>query len=360
MKASFWNAAILLLLSGLPALGGNWNARLAASYLDGREKDWFAWPSAKAAGGTCVSCHTGVAYLLARPALRSVLGEAQPTPYETGLLDGVKERTVQNKRMFASPAFAKEPLVSQAAGVQSILSALLLARADGPQAMSAATRQAFDRMWSAQNQVGPAKGGWPWFALDTDPFETTESSYYGAALAALAVAATPASYREMPDVKAHVDDLAAYLRSAEEGQPLHNRLMLLWVAGAIPHACPRAEGEKLLQEALAKQQPDGGWTMDSLGPWKQHPAAAVSPGSSAYATAVVALSFEQAGIPASSPGLAEALAWLRSHQNPSGYWDAISMNKIHEPGSMMELFMRDAATSYAALALAIADLRDRI
>ena len=54
---------------------------------------------------------------------------------------------------------------------------------------------------------------------------------------------------------------------------------------------------------------------------------------------------------AHQPHLARALAWLRARQDPAGYWDAVSMNKRYEAGSMMERFMRDATTSYAVLAL---------
>jgi len=288
-------------------------------------------------------------YLLARPALRKLLGETQPTQYEIAILDGVKERTEKNQRMFGAARFAKEPLASQAEGVQSVLAALLLARSE----------PALDRMWAAQLRDGASKGAWAWFDFNDDPFETEDAAYYGATLAALAVGAMPASYRVRPDVKAHVDDLAAYLRAAEAGQPLHNRLMLLWVSAAMPDVWPKSDCAKLVAEVLGKQQPDGGWIMESLGPWKDHPDAAIASGSSNYATAVAALALEQSGMKASMPPLSKALRWLRSHQDPAGYWEAISMNKHYTAGSMPDLFMRDAATAFAALALANADLRTR-
>src|SRR5271166_5953504 len=82
----------LLLIAALPAWCGDWSPRLAADYLDSRQKEWLAWSVAKAPGGTCFSCHTNMTYLLARPALRKVLGEAQPTEYETALLEGLRTR----------------------------------------------------------------------------------------------------------------------------------------------------------------------------------------------------------------------------------------------------------------------------
>ena len=360
MRTTFLTTGILLLSSGLSAWCGDWNPRLAADYLDAREKAWFAWPVAKTAGGTCVSCHTGMAYLLARPALRKLLGEAQPTEYETGLLDGMKQRTLKGERMFGGATWAHEPGASQAGDVQTILAALLLARDDRSSIMSQATEQAFDSLWASQRREGPTKGAWSWFELNLDPYETIDSAYYGATLAAVAAGSAPASYREKPDVKTHIVDLVAYLRSAQEGQPLHNRLMLLWVAAALPGALPKDACQQLVAEALGKQQPDGGWTLESLGPWKEHPTALPSSGSNAYATAVVAVALERAGLTRSNPGLAKALDWLRSHQNPAGYWDAISMNKRYDAGSMQELFMRDAATSFAALALTTADAHARV
>jgi len=352
-------SGVLLLIAGLPAWCGNWNPRQAADYLDARQKAWFAWPVAKAAGGTCVSCHTSMTYLMARPALRKLLGEAEPTQYETGLLDGMRERTEKNESMFGKAAEAKGPVAAQAKGVESILTALLLARNERPGSLSAVTRQAFDQMWAVQNREGAAKGAWSWFELKADPWEMPDSAYYGAALAALAVGATPASYREAPDVRSRIGDLVAYLKSSQQGQPLHNRLMLLWVSGEMPDAFPKSDCTKLVEEALGKQQPDGGWTVESLGPWPAHSGAPTSSGSSAYATAAVAVALEQAALPEARAGLSKALNWLRSHQDPAGYWDATSMNKVYAEGSMQQLFMRDAATALASLALAHADLSTR-
>jgi hypothetical protein len=48
-----------------------------------------------------------------------------------------------------------------------------------------------------------------------------------------------------------------------------------------------------------------------------------------------------------------AWEWLKSHQDrQSGAWPAVSMNKRYPDGSMQERFLRDAATAFAAMALA--------
>src|SRR5215467_1705042 len=81
---------LLVLALAAQAWAADWNPKLAAEYLDGRQKDWFAWKQAQSASGPCVSCHTGLTYLLARPALRRVLREKEPTVYETGLLNRLR------------------------------------------------------------------------------------------------------------------------------------------------------------------------------------------------------------------------------------------------------------------------------
>src|SRR5215831_19034904 len=155
----------------LPALAADWNPRAAADYLDARQKQWFAWPAANVEGGKCVSCHTGLTYLLARPALRRVLNEPHPTEYETGLLETLRARLPKRTPSELYPK-AKEPHLSEEAAVESIFAAWFVA-----------SPEAFDRMWSFQSQ----SGAWAWNSFDLDPWEMPESAYYGAALAALAV-----------------------------------------------------------------------------------------------------------------------------------------------------------------------------
>lgn len=339
------------LLSALAAgaiLAADWNPRLAADYLDSRQKEWFDWPAASAStGSACISCHTNLPYLVARPALRRALGENRPTPYETRFLEIMRSRA---DKPTAETLYPKSKDPSHAAGVESIFTAWILAMQDPA---GAATRQAFDRMWSLQIPEGKAKGSWPFFELDLDPWETTGASpYFGAALAALAVGAAPAEYRARPDIREHIADLNGYLQREHAGQSLHNRVIALWASTALPEAIAGPARKATIEELWQKQQPDGGWTNDSLGPWKKREAAPPSSGSNSYATALVAYVLEKTGVPASNPALARALAWLSSHQDrEGGFWAADSMNKRYPPDSMQIRFMRDAATGFAALAL---------
>ena len=318
-------AAVCLALSLLPAGGADWNPRLAAQYLDSRQKEWFVWPRANAAAKPCVSCHTGVTYLLARPALGKALGEDTPTVYETGLLASLRSRMDQ-----------KEPAAAPGLGVESILAARFLA-----------TGEALERMWALQVREGAAKGAWNWFSLDRDPWEMAESRFYGAALAAMAV---PAKDHGRPAAR----ELVAYLQREQAAQPLHNRLMLLWASAAFPEVLPAAARRAMVDEVWKQQQSDGSWTMDALGPFQAHPKAPRPGGGNAYATAFAAYAIEQAGGDAANPKLARALAWLGAHQDPEcGCWQAVSMNEQYEPGSMQSKFMSDAATSFAVLALLV-------
>jgi len=336
-------AAVLLVVTAVPGLAVDWSPKLAAQYLDSREKEWFEWPATKSTGGPCMSCHTGVTYLLARPALRRVLGEAAPTTYETGLVEGLRARA--GSGLEDALHKMKEPRASQSVGVEAIFAALFVE----PGTPSA--QQAFERFWAMQIQEGAGKGAWPWYELNSDPYEMPDSRFFGASLAALAVSRMPAEYQAKSEIQERVAALTEYLRTAIAGQPLHNRLLLLWAAGKLPAAVRDAK-QSIIDEAMKKQQADGSWTMASMGPWKERPAAPPAEGGNAYATAVAAFSLEQAGVPRSDPKLKKALEWLSAHQDREfGYWAADSMNKRREPGTIPEGFMRDAATGFAVLAL---------
>ncbi len=176
----------------MTAVCADWSPKLAACFLDSRQQEWFAWPAATIPGGPCVSCHTGVTYLLARPALRAALGETSRTSWKTGLLSALRARVEKRDPKELFKPFSKEPAAPQAIGTESILSALFLPIDDAPAGkLSPETLQAFDRMWSLQARDGDAKGSWSWFDFDVDPWETADSRFYGATLAAMAAGYAP-------------------------------------------------------------------------------------------------------------------------------------------------------------------------
>ena len=345
----FPRLALLTALAALAGFGEDWNPRLAAQFLDARQKEWFAWPRAATPEGPCLSCHTGLTYLLVRPALRRALGESPPTSYETGLLDGLRARVAKKD----PKELAKTPSALPKSSVEAIVSALFLALEDpGSAARTPELGPALDRLWALQIREGKARGSWAWINQHLDPWETPESAFYGAALAALAVGSAPAEYRDQPEIRERVQALTEYLQRERQAQPLHNRLVLLWASSRLPGALPEALRRPMVDEILGKQQPDGGWTLESLGPWSPHPEAPPSTGSNSYATGFVAFLLQKAGVARSHRGLVRALDWLRSQQDrQSGYWAADSMNRRYAADSAPVRFMQEAATAFAALAL---------
>jgi hypothetical protein len=330
-------ARLAILLMVLSSLAGAWSPDRAAQYLESRQKLWIAWPRALRSGVPCISCHTGLPYLLSRAALRRA-GDP-PSPYESALIGGVRSK-------------ATDPKVT---GSPAVLAALVLAIDDARDgaSLSHTAEQAFDRMWSGQHRTGPNQGAWPWTEADLDPWETTDSLYYGAALAALATGTAPGDYQSRPGIRENVALLIAYLRGNLGSQPLHNRMALLWASTRLRDCLPASDRRAILDELRRKQSADGGWTVESLGAFKVHPNAPPAAGSNSYATAWAAFTLVKSGVPASDRVLARALEWLRTHQDPqAGYWDAQSMNTRYEPGSMPLEFMREAATGYAVAALA--------
>ena len=310
----FLRFAVIASIAALPALCQDWSPQLAAKYLDARQQEWIAWPRAKAVGGVCVSCHTGLPYLLARPALRKALGEKEPTSYEIGLMDGLRARIGTNKSVLQ--------------GVDAIFAAMFV-RSD----------PAFEQMWSMQASNGSLR----WYSAGLDPWEMPESTFYGSALAATAL-----GNRD----KEHTAALMDYLQHEQAAQPLHNRLMLLLVK-----TYPESVRKQIAEEAFAKQQADGGWALGSLGPWHAHESAPANSGSNSYATAFTAFALGNI-VPPSNAGLRRALDWLKAKQDrETGAWAADSMNKQYPADSMERKFMQDAATAFASLALLPADSR---
>jgi hypothetical protein len=334
---------VAVLVATTSTLSADWSPEAAARYLDGRQKEWFSWKPALQADGPCVSCHTGMTYLLARPALRTRLKERQPTMYETGLLDRLRTKVGEK------PAGALQ-------GIETIFTAMFLSRedmlfasrADAVKTMSAHAQKAFDQLWALQGTEGASKGGWRWYAANLDPWENNESGRYGAALAAVALMQTPLPYRDAPPVREPRASLNAYLMDGVESRRLHDRLALLLARSFVSDSLRQS----IAADALSRQQTDGGWTIESLGPWMAHADAPPSSGSNAYATAFTTFALLRGGVAASDPKVAKALTWLQTHQDPStGAWAAVSMNKRYPVGSMESHFMQDAATAFASLAL---------
>lgn len=349
-----------------------WDQKAAAAYLDQRAGWWMEWPRAARDHGTfCVSCHTAVPYAMARPLLRGPLAEQGPSANERKLLDNVTKRVRLWKEMapFYSDADRGVYKSVESRGTESVLNALILVSNDAGSTLGGAqsghlsgdTLTAFENMWAEQETTGDDKGAWRWLRFKNEPWEADDSGYYGAALAVIAVGTAPENYRARPEIQNNLKLLREYLNRESAAQTSINRAVLLWASAKVPGLLDPERQMAIINELLSKQQADGGWSLASLvGDWKRHDGTAQEAESDGYATGLITFALRQAGTPRENVQLKRGLAWLTGHQNKTrGFWLAYSLNKndANHISPDTALFMKDAATAYAVLALSDAERR---
>src|SRR6266850_612935 len=301
----------------------SWDHKAAAAYLDQRAAWWMEWPKAARDHETfCVSCHTAVPYALSRPALRKSLAEAAPSANERRLLDNVTRRVRLWKEV--APYYGdRADKAVESRGTEAVLNALILADDDARSGrLSADTRTALENMWALQQTAGDRAGAWPWLQFGLSPWEDGNSQYYGAALAALAVGTAPESYRSIAAIQRQLALLRAYLVREYQGQPLSNRVVLLWASTKWPGLLEPESQHSLVKEILGEQQSDGGWSLASLTAsssasslrayvrsWIRQDRARLA-SSDGYATGLVLFVLLKANTPRGNVQLQKGLAWL--------------------------------------------------
>ena len=337
----------------------SWDQRAAAAYLDRRAGWWMEWPKAARDHETfCVSCHTAVPYALSRPALRKALAEEVPSVIERRLLDNVTKRVRLWKEVapFYSDADRGVHKTVESRGTESVLNALILSSNDAQNGqLSHDTRTALDNMWAEQQTTGNKKGAWLWLRFANEPWEADDSDYYGTTLAAVAAGTAPENYRARPEIQNNVKMLRDYLNRECAAQTTINRVVLLWASAKVPGLLDPERQKAIINEVLGKQQADGGWSLSSLvGGWKREDGTPQEVKSDGYATGLITFALQQAGIPRENAQQKQGLAWLEGNQSKTeGFWLAYSLNKDkeHHLTPATALFMSDAATAYAVLAL---------
>jgi squalene-hopene/tetraprenyl-beta-curcumene cyclase len=334
----------------------SWDRRAAAAYLDARQEWWFGFPNAARDLDTaCVSCHTTLSYVLARPVLHGSLNEHGRAPAETKLIDQVVRRVRSWKDI--APYYPDQtrglPKTSESRGTESVLNAVVLARRDADDgALTDDTRLAFSNLWALQMKTGELSGAWAWLYFRLEPWEGEASAYFGATLAAIAVGMAPNGYASGTDIQDNLKLLRGYLAKQFDRQPMLNRLLLLWASANLTGLLTAEQRDGIIAEAFAKQQHDGGWSLSSLGPWQRTDGSALDTKADGYATGLATFALQQAGLPFTEPRVAKALEWLVQHQDSAtGQWFASSLNKQRDPQSDASRFMNDAATAFAVLAL---------
>jgi squalene-hopene/tetraprenyl-beta-curcumene cyclase len=334
----------------------------------------MGWPKAARDHQTfCVSCHTALPYALARHALSQTAADIAPTINERKLLENVTRRVelwdqIGTYYTDQSQGFEK---TAESRGTESVLNALILASYDASynasygapnEQSSKDIRSALKNMWAQQQTSGEGAGGWRWLDFDLGPWEAEDSSFYGAALGAIAAGVAPGKYAASPEVQNNIGLLRGYLKRHFPKQSLHNRTVMLWASTKLPGLLDQQEKMSILTELGSRQRADGGWSLSSLsgrrkvGYLSSFFSKRNEEKSDGYATGLVSLVLQEAGVPTDEAHLKMGLQWLSVNQDArSGSWAGFSLNQERDPNSEIGLFMSDAATAYAVLALTHAE-----
>lgn len=303
------------------AVAKSWSPAKAAEYLDGVGVNWTR-------DRKCVTCHTNMPYLFARP-----------------LLKGAPDDCWKEVRKFLEDdvvGWSNGGKPKGDAYVVATAAALAVSDARTTGKLHPATKAALDRMWTVQRKGGD----WNWLKCDWPPLE--HDDYFGAVLAAVAVGEAPEKYAQTEQAKVGIKALEAYF-ARTPSPDLHHSAWLLWAASKLDGLMTDERKKAVVADLRKLQRKDGGWCLPSLGKYSRRdqkktpndPDAA----SDGYATGLAVFVLRQAGVIADDPAVAAGAKWLKANQRESGRWytRSLSNDKAH--------YITNAGTALAVLAL---------
>ncbi|MDC0276061.1 hypothetical protein OAL00_03920 [Verrucomicrobiales bacterium] len=296
----------------------------AAQYLDQAS---LTWQKKK----KCATCHTNMSYMMARPALSSF-------QKDSGEVRAFYE-AYPNEHWKKKPPSEKQGFWTIVVGTGLTFNDL---QTTGK--LSDVTREALDLIWTVQRE----DGGWRWPHCDYAPLEIDD--HFGVTLAALTIGIAPDNYAETPAAKAGLEKLRGYLKN-DPPKSLHHRAMLAWCSIRVDGIATDAERAKALEELMALQLPDGGWSTASfLTDWrggiKREDGKPLDVKTSdGYGTGFVTIIAREMEVPANDPRLQKSVAWLKSNQREGGKWFTKS------PVNHARNLISNIGSAYAVLAL---------
>jgi squalene-hopene/tetraprenyl-beta-curcumene cyclase len=306
---------------------------LLATFSQDKAKDFLDSTALKwARQNHCGTCHTTVAYLMARP-LIGTSGD---------LAAWIEVR--ENVKNFASDRIAKQsPLAPFIAGTAA--AALTVGDTVSGRGLQPDSLALFEYLWASQGPDGaweipqsPKYGLLPF--LERDP-------RYLAFMVALGVGYAPGRYYEDPSARAGFAKLQGFIRNNLPSN-VHDKSVLLWASVRTPGLLTTQERTEYLRSLLALQKEDGGWALPSLGSWPRHDGAPNDPlgDSDGYATSLAALVLCQQGYSVKDLPVKRAVTWIQQHQRASGRWYTRSLYS-----DRFQNYLSNMGTAYAVMAL---------
>ena len=307
----------------------------AIQFLDGAGAHW-------AQTKQCTACHTGWAYPFAR--IGTPGWEQSPVQLFEKYIQDRQANWATNKPFYGTAGTEKG---TESAGSEAVTEVSLLTEMDRARGLTSPpplTQTALQHMMELQQP----DGAFPWLDYAREPFESKDSRVFGAVMARIALGRVNAY------AASHYADgyqrLTRYLAAAyaSPATPLYFKLAVVWSASESGSAVPATETN--IQKLIALQNPDGGWSIDTLNTWKKlgpfpYSAVGVSDGNGTSFAFMVLTSVAGAKPnPAAAAAIQKARTWLAANQNADGSWGGDSVNFADQEHEQLEF---NAATAFA-------------